>query len=76
VFEQITRDLTVPASVIEDAFIEANPALPRDAITITCKSGQIAEARICLSKELQPRRCGADVIRDCSLKDAGLEAVR
>jgi ribonuclease T2 len=76
VFSQITRDLTLPASVVEDAFIEANPTLTRDQITITCKSGQIAEARICLTKSLQTRRCGADVIRDCTLQDAGLGAVR
>jgi ribonuclease T2 len=76
VFEQITRDLTLPASVIEDAFIEANPALPRDAITITCESDMIQEARICLNTDLTPRRCGADVIRDCRLQNAGLEAVR
>ena len=76
VFEHITRDLTLPASVVEDAFIEANPALPRDAITITCKADMIAEARICLDKSLTPRRCGDDVIRDCRLQDAGLEAVR
>ena len=76
IFQQITRDLTLPASVIEDAFIEANPALERDQITITCKSNMIAEARICLTKSLQPRRCGDDVIRDCSLQDAELGAVR
>ncbi len=76
VFQQITRDLTLPASVIEDAFLEANPALTRDQITITCKSDMIQEARICLTKSLEPRRCGDDVIRDCRLQDAGLEAVR
>jgi ribonuclease T2 len=76
VFENITRDLTLPASVIEDAFIDANPGLARDEITITCKDGMIQEARICLTKSLTPRRCGTDVIRDCRLKDAALEAVR
>lgn len=76
VFENITRDLTLPASVIEDAFIEANPNLQRDHITITCQDGMIAEARICLTKDLQPRRCGADVIRDCTLKDARLGVVQ
>jgi ribonuclease T2 len=76
IFEQITRDLTLPASVIEDAFIEANPTLSRDAITITCKSDMIQEARICLDKSLTPRRCGADAIRDCSLQDAGFQAMR
>lgn len=75
VFEEITRDLTLPASVIEDAFIDANPNLARDQITITCKDGMIAEARICLTKDLEPRRCGDDVIRDCRMQDAGLDAV-
>jgi ribonuclease T2 len=76
VFTRLDRDIRLPARVVEDAFIEANPALPRDAITITCKQGMIQEARICLTKELQPRRCGADTIRDCRMQDAVMEAVR
>lgn len=76
IFARISKDLVVPASVIEDAFTEANPGLARDQITVTCKSGMIQEVRICLTPDLQPRRCGADVIKDCTLKDAGLEAVR
>jgi ribonuclease T2 len=76
IFEQITRELTLPASVIENAFIEANPTLQRDQITITCDGDMIQEARICLDKSLTPRRCGDDVIRDCRLMDAGLSAVR
>jgi ribonuclease T2 len=66
----------VPASVIEGAFLERNPQLSRDQITVTCKSGRIHEVRICLTKDLKPRRCGADVIRDCSLQDAELDALR
>lgn len=75
-FAQITRDLTLPASVIEDAFLDANPRLARDQITITCKAGMIQEARICLTRDLEPRRCGDDVIRDCALQDAELAAPR
>ncbi|MGL4236620.1 ribonuclease T2 family protein [Tabrizicola sp.] len=75
-FEDVSRPLTLPASVIEDAFLEANPGLQRDQITITCKDGLIQEARICLSPDLSPRRCGSDVIRDCRLNDAVLEPVR
>jgi ribonuclease T2 len=75
-FRQVDRPLTLPASVIEDAFLEANPGLKRDQITITCKDGLIQEARICLTRDLDPRTCGADVIRDCRLSDAVLEPVR
>ena len=76
VFPRIDRDLKVPAEVIEGAFLEANPGLARDQVTVTCRSGMIQEVRICLTKDLQPRRCGTDTIRDCRLPDAILEAVR
>ncbi|MFN4130806.1 MAG: ribonuclease T2 family protein [Paracoccaceae bacterium] len=76
VFAQINTDLKVPAQVIEGAFLEANPGLTRDQVTVTCRSGMIQEVRICLTHDLEPRRCGADVIRDCTLQDAALNAVR
>lgn len=75
-FGDVSRPLNLPASVIEDAFLEANPGLARDRITITCKEGLIDEVRICLSPDLSPRRCGPDAVRDCRLKDAVLEPVR
>jgi ribonuclease T2 len=75
-FARVDQPLALPASVIEDAFLEANPGLARDQITITCKDGLIEEARICLSRDLAPRPCGQDVIRDCRLSDAILEPVR
>jgi ribonuclease T2 len=36
----------------------------------------IQEVRLCLTKDLSPRRCGDDVIRDCQMKDAVMEPVR
>ena len=76
VFDRLDKDIRLPASVVEDAFIEANPTLPRDAITITCRAGMIEEARICLTDELQPRPCAADTRRDCRMPDAAMEAIR
>ena len=76
VFKGLNRDVEVPASVVEDAFIEANPGLGRDMVTVTCDRGKIEEVRVCLTKDLDPRKCSADVVRDCSLNDAGMDAVR
>ncbi|EEW26949.1 ribonuclease T2 family protein [Rhodobacter ferrooxidans] len=76
VFGKISKTLKVPADVIEGAFLESNPGLTRDMITVTCDQGMIQEARICLTKDLQPRACGDDVIRDCRMQDAILGAVR
>lgn len=76
VFNQLRKDVELPASVVEEAFLEANPGMTRDQITITCTDGMIQEARICLTEDLEPRRCGDDTLRDCRMKDAVMEAVR
>ncbi|WP_163848588.1 ribonuclease T2 family protein [Pseudooceanicola aestuarii] len=72
---EIGRDVRLPATVIEDAFLEANPELDADMITITCRDSRIQEARICLTRDLEPRRCGADTRRDCTRRDALFEAI-
>ncbi|WP_380054584.1 ribonuclease T [Falsihalocynthiibacter sp. SS001] len=66
VLRKVSTPLAIPPIVIEAAFIEANPHLQPDGITITCKANHIQEARICLTKLLEPRECGADVRRDCT----------
>jgi ribonuclease T2 len=54
VLKDLAKDVTLPASVVEDAFLEANPALSADMLTITCESGMIDEVRICLAPNLTP----------------------
>ncbi len=76
VFDLLTKDLVVPAPVIEDGFVEANRGMSRDQITVVCDEGLISEVRICLTQELDLRDCGADVVRDCQLQEAGLEGLR
>lgn len=76
VFRRLDRDVRLPASVVEDAFLEANPGLQRNMITITCEQGMIQEARICLTRDLHPRPCGTDTLRDCRMPNALMGAVR
>jgi len=76
VLRNLDRDVTLPASLIEQAFMRDNVDLDADEITITCQSGMIQEARICLTRDLELRTCGADVLRDCTLEDALFQAIR
>ncbi len=76
IFRKLSKPVREPASVVEEAFLEANPKLSQDQITITCKRDQIQEARICLTRNLEPRQCGHDVIRDCTLNDAKFAPLR
>ncbi|MFK7875504.1 MAG: ribonuclease T [Paracoccaceae bacterium] len=76
IFRKLDRSVKLPAAVVEEAFLKANPNFDPDGVTITCRSGHIQEARICLSKSLDPVPCGQDVIRDCKLKDALFTPIR
>ena len=76
IFRKLTRRVKLPASVVEEAWLEANPNLEPDGITITCRDGYIQEARICLSRDLDPVPCGRDVVSDCRMRDAVFAPVR
>lgn len=76
VLRKLDRPVRLPASVIEQAFLQANPGWEPDMVTITCRSGHIQEARICFTRALEPRACGADVVRDCTLDNALFQPVR
>ncbi len=76
ILAHLDRDLKLPAKVVKDAFIEANAVLDPNMITVTCEAGRIDEARICLTKELKPRPCGQEAVRDCRMRDALMEKVR
>ena len=70
ILRRVDEVLKIDVGVIEQTFLEVNPNLQSDQITVTCKERQIQEARICLTKDLALRTCGQDVIRDCTLDDA------
>lgn len=75
IFRTWTDTKYVPAKAVEKAFLIANPDLEETGVTVTCKSDQIQEIRVCLTKDLTPRPCGYDVRRDCALEDAAMHPI-
>ncbi|MBL4627829.1 MAG: ribonuclease T2 [Roseicyclus sp.] len=73
---RLDSEVRLPAAVIEEAFLEDNPHLEPDMLSVTCRANRIQEVRICLTRELEPRTCGADVIRDCTSPDALFSPMR
>ncbi|RPE66503.1 ribonuclease T2 [Pacificibacter maritimus] len=74
-FRNLDKDVLLPASVVEQAFMSVNDGMDRDEITVTCKANRIQEVRICLSKDLELRSCGQDTIQDCTLDKARLDHI-
>lgn len=62
---EVAAPLRVAPRVIEAAFLEANPALRADGVTVTCRDGAIREVRICLTRDFAPRVCAGRARRDC-----------
>jgi ribonuclease T2 len=73
---RLDREVRLPARVIEEAFLEANPDLEPDMLTVTCRAGRVQEVRLCLTRSLEPRVCGDDVVRDCTLEQAIFSPMR
>lgn len=75
-FVDLDKDISIPPELIEQAFIEYNPDLTADGITVTCRNEDLQEVRICLTRDLEPRECGQDVRTDCSRDAVIMEKVR
>ena len=65
------------ANDVKRAFLDANPALSPGGILATCRGNEIGEVRVCLDKELRPRACSREVLKEhCGGRDVRLRAVR
>lgn len=65
-YVDLQQPLDVTPDAVEDAFIKANPALPRKGMAVGCDKKRLTEVRICLSKDLQFRDCGEIARRSCN----------
>jgi ribonuclease T2 len=73
-------DLDKPTMVspddVSDAFVKANPGLPRGAIAIACDSKRLSEVRVCLNKDYSFRDCAELTRRSCRRDKIVMPAVR
>lgn len=60
---QSRHSLTV--SQIVSTFVKANPSLAPESLALRCHGPRFEEARICLSRDLNPQACGPDVRTHC-----------
>ncbi len=56
-FQAPEQTMQMSPGDIQAKFAAANPTFPRDAFRVSCTGGQLQEARICFTKDLQPRAC-------------------
>lgn len=75
-FEGLAEEQQIAPSVVEAAFMKANPGLPEDGVSVSCEGRFMREVRICLTKDLQFRACGELERRACSAAGLRMPPIR
>ena len=75
-FEGLAQEQQIAASVVEAAFMRANPGLPEDGVSVSCEGRFMREVRICLTRDLQFRACGELERRACSAAGLRMPPIR
>ncbi len=75
-FDKPQQPLHVSPGELADAFVKANPGLAPDDITIDCDRSRLREVRICMTRNLNFRSCGARQGRACRADTVLMPPVR
>lgn len=57
-FRRLDQPVNMTPRDVERAFLEANPELRADMLSVTCGPQRLKEVRVCFSKALEPVACG------------------
>lgn len=74
-YRALDHYLTVDPQRLKRDFVSANPGLREEGLAVKCSGHYLQEVRVCLTRELSPRACGADVEDRCG-ETAVLRPVR
>ncbi len=64
-YKNLSQAIQVSPGDVDAKFGSANGSFPQNTFRTACGSGEISEVHVCLTKDLKPRACAADV-QDCS----------
>ena len=75
-FKAPRRQRNLTAAQLIEQFRSANPTLPAGSLVVACSRGELAEVRLCLTRDLQPRTCGRGVRTRCPARGFVIPARR
>ena len=64
-FEPGSRTRETTAQAVAKAIRDSNPAMTHKSLAVVCAGPELAEVRVCLSKDLRPTACGRGVRDAC-----------
>jgi len=64
-----------PQEIVQ-LFRQSNPGMPEDGVVVRCSGPQLAEVRVCLSKDLAFTACGRGVKMQCQQDQVRVPGIR
>ena len=74
-YKNLNRQIDVSPSEIESKFAAANRNFPEGAFRTSCGGGDLAEVRVCFTRDLKPRPC-TDSAGECRMGSTIMRPVR
>lgn len=74
-YKNLNRKIEISPGEIERKFAGANAGFPSDAFRTSCGGGDLAEVRICFTKDLKARAC-SDSAGECRMAEISMLPVR
>lgn len=75
-YKQPLQQIQVSPADIKKQFASANPSFGQDAFRVLCSGRFLSEVRVCFTKDLKGRPCGADARDTCRADPVILRPVR
>ena len=75
-YVDLDKPIMVTPEEVAEAFVKANPGLPRGSIAVACDSKRLSEVRICLNKDFSFHDCAEVTRRACKRDKIAMPAVR
>ena len=72
----LDKPIMVTPDEVAEAFVKANPGLPRTSIAVACDSKRLSEVRVCMNKDFSFHDCAEVSRRACKRDKIAMPAVR
>jgi ribonuclease T2 len=76
VFQTPGQSTDMLASQITSAFVQTNPGLTEESLSVKCSRGELEEVRVCVDLQLKPQACGKGIRSQCGKEPVQVRAMR
>jgi ribonuclease T2 len=76
VFQTPGQSTDMLASQITSAFVQTNPGLMEESLSVKCSRGELEEVRVCVDLQLKPQACGKGIRSQCGKESVQVRAMR